>query len=54
MIAAEHDEVIPLANTAKLLARFATGVATMKVIPGAGHNTLDRQGAYRVALQAAL
>ncbi len=54
IIAAEHDELIPLANTAKLLARFATGVATMKVIPGAGHNTLDRQGAYRVALQAAL
>jgi uncharacterized protein len=54
IIAAEHDEVIPLANTAKLFARFGAGVATMKVIPGAGHNTLDGLGAYRVALQAAL
>ena len=54
IIAAEHDEVIPLANTAKLFARFANGVATMKVIPGAGHNTLDSQGVYRAVLQAAL
>jgi pimeloyl-ACP methyl ester carboxylesterase len=46
--------VIPLANTAKLFARFANGVATMKVIPGAGHNTLDSQGVYRAVLQAAL
>ena len=54
IIAAEHDEVIPRANTAKLFARFTNGVATMKVIPGAGHNTLDSQGVYRAVLQAAL
>jgi uncharacterized protein len=54
IIAAEHDEVVPLANTAKLFACFASGVATMKVIPGAGHNTLDSQNVYRVVLQAAL
>lgn len=54
IIAAEHDEVIPRASTDKLLARFGPGVATMTVIPGVGHNDLDRKRLYRQTLQAAL
>ena len=54
VIAAEHDEVIPRASTDQLLARFGPGVATMTVIPGAGHNDLDRKSPYRHTLQAAL
>ncbi len=54
IIAAENDEVIPRASTDKLLARFGPGVATMTVIPGVGHNGLDRNSQYRRTLQAAL
>jgi uncharacterized protein len=54
LIAAEHDTQIPRASTDKLLSRFAQGVATLTVIPGAGHNDLDSKSPYRHALQAAL
>lgn len=54
LVEAEHDEVIPHASTEKLLARFASGVATMTVIEGVGHNDLDHNPKYRQALQAAL
>jgi uncharacterized protein len=54
LIAAEHDEVIPRASTDQLLARFGPGVATLTVIPGAGHNDLDSKHPYRQALQTAL
>ena len=40
MIAAEHDEVIPRSSTDKLYSHFAKGVATLKVIPGVGHNSI--------------
>lgn len=52
LIAAEHDEVIPRASTERLLAAFAPGIATMTVIPDAGHNDLSRRSAYGRALQA--
>jgi pimeloyl-ACP methyl ester carboxylesterase len=51
LVAAEHDEVIPRASTERLLAAFAPGVATMIVIPAAGHNDLSRQPAYGRALR---
>ncbi len=54
ILAAENDEVIPRASTEKLFARFAKGVASMTVIPGAGHNTIGTKPEYRSALQAAL
>jgi uncharacterized protein len=54
IIAAENDEAIPRASTDKLYARFATGVASMTVIAGTGHNTIQNSTAYRAALQAAL
>lgn len=50
VIVAEHDEVIPAQSTARLLARFAAGVATRTVIAGAGHNTISERAAYREAL----
>ncbi len=54
IIEAENDEVIPRASTERLFSRFAKGVATMTVIPGAGHNDLGSRSEYRAALQAAL
>jgi hypothetical protein len=54
LIAAEHDEIIPLASTQKLLARFVPGVATMVTLTGTGHNDMSGRGTYRAALQAAL
>lgn len=41
IIAAENDEVIPLRNTQSLFDLFQPGVATMQVIPGAGHNSIS-------------
>lgn len=38
LIAAERDDVVPRASTARLQARFAGGLATLAVIPGAIHN----------------
>jgi pimeloyl-ACP methyl ester carboxylesterase len=54
LIAAQNDEVIPRASTAKLFARFRPGVASMKVIAGVGHNDIGEQGEYLKAIQAAL
>lgn len=51
LIAAAHDEVIPLASTERLLVAFAPGVATLIVIPDAGHNDLSRLPAYGRALR---
>lgn len=50
IVAAEHDEVIPAHSTARLLAHFAKGVATHKVIAGTGHNTVSDSPAYTQAL----
>ena len=54
IIAAENDEVIPRANTEKLLARFPAGIASMTVIKGVGHNDIGTVSAYLATLQAAL
>ena len=54
VISAEDDEVIPSASTARLLAAFAPGVAALKVISGAGHNTISNSPDYLEALRSAL
>lgn len=54
IIAAEHDEVVPAVSTRRLLSRFQQGVASMTVIPGAGHNDLGYRAEYREALRTAL
>jgi hypothetical protein len=46
VIAAEHDEVIPRASTERLLARFAPGIAALKVIANADHNSVSDQPEY--------
>jgi pimeloyl-ACP methyl ester carboxylesterase len=46
ILEAEHDEVIPRASTDLLLTRFKSGVATLKVIAGAGHNTISQDPDY--------
>jgi len=46
LIAAGHDEVIPRSSTLQLYTRFAPGVATLKVIPDAGHNSLSASPEY--------
>ena len=46
IIAAEHDEVIPRASTEQLFKRFANGVATYRMLPRTGHNTVSESAAY--------
>ena len=52
IIAAERDEIVPRWSTEHLHRHFAPGVATMKLIPGAGHNVhLDQPEAWVDALR---
>jgi pimeloyl-ACP methyl ester carboxylesterase len=46
LLAAEHDEVIPLASTRALLAHFPPGVARLEIIPGQDHNSISESAAY--------
>ena len=54
IIAAENDEVIPGASTKKLFERFSNGIASMKVIPATGHNTISDSSEYLAAIHVAL
>ena len=51
LIAAEHDEIIPARSTALLLSHFAPGVASMKAVAGAGHNSISDSPTYIPLLQ---
>ncbi|HIJ89745.1 MAG: lysophospholipase [Desulfobulbaceae bacterium] len=46
LVAAENDEVISRSSTERLHACFAKGVATLKVIAGATHNTISESPQY--------
>jgi uncharacterized protein len=46
LIAAEHDEIIPRASTESLASRFREGIAQLKVVPGAGHNSISERPEY--------
>ena len=46
IIAAAHDEIIPLANTRRLAEAFRPGVATLHILAGATHNDLSTTGEY--------
>jgi pimeloyl-ACP methyl ester carboxylesterase len=46
ILAAGRDEIIPASSTQLLLSRFPPGVATMKVIDGADHNSISDSAAY--------
>jgi pimeloyl-ACP methyl ester carboxylesterase len=51
LVAAQFDEVIPRFSTDQLYAHFANGVATLKVIPDTGHNTISENPLYLEALK---
>jgi uncharacterized protein len=53
LIAAEHDEIIPRASTEALATHFKPGVAALKVVTGAGHNTIGLSGQYLALLSGA-
>ncbi|KAA0980436.1 alpha/beta hydrolase [Pseudomonas sp. ANT_H12B] len=46
LIAAQNDEVIPGSSTERLYTHFAKGVASLKVIPGVGHNSISESPEY--------
>jgi len=46
IVAAAHDEQIPPRHAAELLRHFRAGIATMEVMEGAGHNTIERSPDY--------
>jgi pimeloyl-ACP methyl ester carboxylesterase len=54
LLAAEQDEVIPRASTEKLYGHFAKGVATLKVIPDVGHNSISDTPEYFKSLEQGL
>lgn len=54
LIAAEHDEIVPRSNTEKLYAHFPAGVASLKIIPGAGHNSISQSPHYLKLLGSGL
>ncbi|MDY7560867.1 hypothetical protein QN382_17700 [Pseudomonas sp. 10B1] len=45
-IAAQDDRIIPRSSTDALFAHFKPGVATLRVIPDSGHNTLSDNPVY--------
>lgn len=53
LVMAENDEVVPRASTERLYASFAKGVATLKVIAGASHNTISESPRYLEILKGA-
>ncbi len=46
LLAASDDEVIPRDSTQRLLAHFPKGVATLRVVPDAGHNSISERVQY--------
>ena len=50
LIVAEHDEVIARPSTERLYTHFAQGVASLRVIPGTGHNSISDSPEYLKAL----
>ncbi len=54
ILMAEHDEVVPRASTERLFARFAAGVASLKIVPGANHNSISSRPEYLGELRSAL
>ena len=50
VIAASHDELVPLADTQRLVAAFPSDVATLKVVDGTDHNSVSAEAEFREAL----
>ncbi len=54
VLMAEHDRIIPRDSTDRLLARFAPGIASHHLIPGADHNSISASPQYLMTLKALL
>jgi pimeloyl-ACP methyl ester carboxylesterase len=50
ILAASHDEIVPMGDTRRLLEAFRPGVATLLVIQGAGHNSVSDAAEFWEAL----
>jgi hypothetical protein len=50
VIAASHDEIVPLSDTERLLAAFPPDVATLRIIDGTDHNSVSADAEFTEAL----
>ncbi|MBM4012998.1 MAG: alpha/beta hydrolase [Planctomycetes bacterium] len=50
LIAASHDELVPLADAQRLIARFPPGVATLRVVEGTDHNSVSGEAEFWAAI----
>jgi len=50
VIAASHDEIVPLSDTERLLAAFPPDVATLRIIDGTDHNSVSADAEFPEAL----
>ena len=50
VIAASHDEIVPLADTRRLVAAFPPDVATLRVLDGTNHNSVSGEAGFWEAL----
>lgn len=50
MIAASHDELVPLADTRRLLAAFPPDVVRLRVVEGSDHNSVSGEAEFWEAL----
>jgi pimeloyl-ACP methyl ester carboxylesterase len=50
VIAASHDEIVPLADTQRLLAAFPPNVAMLRVVDGTDHNSVSGEAEFWEAL----
>lgn len=50
VIAASHDELVPLADTRRLVAGFAPDVATLRIVEGTDHNSVSGEAEFWEAL----
>jgi len=51
LVVAENDEIVPRAGAERLHASFGKGVARLRIIPGARHNTISESPRYLEALK---
>lgn len=54
LLVAANDEVVPRSSTEKLYGAFSHGVASLKIIPEAAHNTISNSALYLEEIGAAL
>ncbi|MGP6421997.1 alpha/beta hydrolase [Pseudomonas putida] len=54
LLAASDDEVIPRDSTQRLLTHFPKGVATLRVVPDSGHNSISERVQYLQWMQEVL